>query len=436
VASGIVEQNQGKTETQQSGSATAAAPANRSQLVQRLLDASSNLPAFVNDLLTVQAVTVAGTEAAGFLIEAAGENQWTLRPIAHIRPDNSAPDVRAAALQAFQDLIKPCIEQNRDGAIEVSPPGQDGSEAQFCLVTLLRNEGQVVAASAVVTRCLNNERAKQRLMSMQLVAGYFDLFTLRKNAEQSRNIAVSHQSVLQYATAVGTAEGFQAAAMSLCNELANRAHATRVSLGWVKGKVIKVKALSHTEEFDKKQELVVLLQKSMEECMDQEAIVHFDPQGGGTDNVTRNAQQLSRTQGGHIVLSLPLRQKAEVIGVVTVEFLPGTKINPQVATGLSIAVDLLAPQLYDRYENDRWLITKAGISTKKVAAATIGPKHMIAKLITVLVIGAVLLVTLWKPTYRVSAPFTFVPDARYTLAAPYEGKLGDLMMVTDSNTKV
>jgi len=44
---------------------------NRSQLVQRLLDHSVNLPAFVHDLLQTQAVTVAGTEAAAFLIERA-----------------------------------------------------------------------------------------------------------------------------------------------------------------------------------------------------------------------------------------------------------------------------------------------------------------------------------------------------------------------------
>ena len=330
MASGIVEQDQNSQNSgqqQSGGTMTATSPASRSPLVQRLLDAP-NLPAFINDLLTTQAVVVAGTEAAGFVLEAGENNTASLRPIAHIRPDASTAEVRAAALGAFQDLVKPCIEQNRDGAIQVAE-GTEGNEAQFCLVTLLRNDGQVVAASAVITRCLNVERARQRLTSMQLVAGYFDLFTLRRNAEQARDIAQSHQYVLQYTTAVATAEGFESAAANLCNELATRTHSTRVSLGWVKGRNIKVKAISHTEEFDKKQELVVLLSKVMEECADQEAVVQYDPTGKGTDNVTRDAQQLSRTQGGHIVLSMPLRRQAEVIGVITCEFLPGTQITPQ-----------------------------------------------------------------------------------------------------------
>src|SRR3712207_252068 len=187
-------QNSQSSQQQQGGSSAASPGSNRSQLVQRLLDSSSNLPAFVNDLLTTQAVTVAGTEAAGFLLERGENNSVGLRPIAHIRPDNSSPETRAAAIAAFTDLIKPCIQQNRDGAIEFGP-AVDGDEAQFCLVTLLRNEGEVVAASAVITRCLNVERARQRLMSMQLVAGYFELFTLRRNADQARSIAQSHQHV-------------------------------------------------------------------------------------------------------------------------------------------------------------------------------------------------------------------------------------------------
>jgi multidrug efflux pump subunit AcrA (membrane-fusion protein) len=281
---------------------------------------------------------------------------------------------------------------------------------------------------------MNLERAKQRLMSMQLVAGYFELFTLRRNSDQSRMIAQSHQHVLQLATSVATADGFDSAGMNLCNELATRAHATRVSLGWVKGNKIKVVALSHTEQFDKKQELVVQLQKVMEECMDQEGLVQFDPSGKSSDNVTRDAQSLSRSQGGHIVLSLPLRRKAEVIGVVTLEFLPQQKIGPQVANGLAIAVDLLAPQLYDRYQNDRYLITKAGLSTKNLAAATIGPKYMISKLVAVLLLSLTAFVVLYSPMYKVSAPFQFVPTARYTISVPQDGEIFELGTTTDPTT--
>ena len=426
---------------------------NRSQLVQRLLDHSVNLPAFVHDLLQTQAVTVAGTEAAAFLIERAPANEngggggIAFRPIAHIRPDQSTPEVRAAAIQAFQDIVKPCVEQSKDGAIEVSG-GNDAHEAQYCLVTLLRSEGEIVAVSAVITRCRDLERARQRLQSMLLVAGYFDVYALRRSSDQARLVAQSHQQVLQLATSVATAQGFASAANNLCNELATRANATRVTLGWIKGRNIRVKALSHTEQFDKKQELIVALEKVMEECHDQEAVVQYDPNPGGksTENVTRAHQALSRSQGGGAVLSLPLRHKDEVVGVVTLEFLPNQQVGPHVANGLTVAVDLLAPQLWDRYYNDRWLITKAGISTRETAKMLIGPKHMLAKVVIFLVVVAVLIVcnipyevypktwpgSAWldmRPTYRVSAPFQFVPTERRILGAPFEGELESVEVI-------
>jgi multidrug resistance efflux pump len=419
VASGIVESEAGAEEQEQQQQQPAG---QRAPMVQKLLDAP-NLPAFITDLITTQATTVVGTEAVGFLIEAGGEDGPQMRLLSHVRPDNSSHDVREAAIKAFVELVKPCVKEGKDGAIEIGQGDAYHPESQYCLVTLLRAEGNAVAVSAVITRCMNQERARQRLTSMQLVAGYFELFQLRHTADQARMIAQSHQHVLQLASAVATADGFPSAAMNLCNELANRAGATRVSLGWYKGRNIKVRALSHTEEFDKKQELIVQIERAMEECADQEEIVSFDPTGKSSDNVTREHQALSRSQGGNIVLSFPLRQNAEVRGVVTLEFLPTTKLGPQLSHGLAVAVDLLAPQLYDRYQNDRWLITKAGLSVKSQLEHVTGPRYMTAKLIIFAVIVTALCVTFIKPMYHVSAPFTFSAPDKASISSPFEADL-------------
>jgi multidrug resistance efflux pump len=418
MGSGIVEKSGEQQQGQSGGSIS------RAKLVQRLLAASANLPAFINDLLTTQAVVVAGTEAAGFIIEPGPEGKgFELKTIAHIRPDNSDTDTRAAALEAFRGIVRPCVEQGKDGAIQVSPESET-VDPQFCLVTLLRSDGNVVGVSAVITRCRDQERATQRLMSMELVAGYFELFTLKRTSEQARTIAQSHQHVLQLASTVATADGFDSASMNLCNELATRTGAVRVSLGWVmgsyeKGTRIKLKALSHTEQFDKKQELAVQLVKTMEECADQEEIVQYDPSGGGSQNVTREAQALSRMSGGNTILSLPLRRKEDSVGVITLEFAPSTKIGAQAATGLAVAVELLAPQLYDRYQNDRWLITKAGLSARDTLKMLTGPKHMLAKTLIVLALAGIAFITFYKPVYHVTAPFQFEAVDRRAFSVPF-----------------
>ena len=443
MASGIVESS--SSSSSQGNEQGGGGALSRSKLVQRLLATSANLPGFVNDLIHTQAVVVAGTEAAGFLIErnvgpegqpAEGQPPFSLRPIAHIRPDGSSAETRAAALQAFHELIFPCVQQGKDGAIEVGGAG-DTIDPQFCLVTLLRNEGEVVAASAVITRCQNVDRAQQRLTSMQLVAGYFDLYTLKRTSEQARTIAQSHQHVLQLATAVATAQGFQAAAMNLCNELATRTGASRVSIGWVKTTPtgtdrVRVKALSHTEEFDKRQELIVQLERAMEECLDQDEVVQFEPDGTSSNNVTRDAQALSRAQGGNSVISIPLRKQqqhgSEIIGVLTLEFAPGQKLGPQAATGLSVAADLLAPQLYDRYANDRYLITKVGLSTREGFKALIGPKHWVAKTVIFVTLATLIFLCVYSPMYRVVAPFSFAATEKRSVDAPFEGYIKEVFV--------
>ena len=419
MASGTVETSEYSEETEQEQQ-----QGQRSPMVQRLLDAP-NLPAFVQDLITTQATTVVGTEAIAFLIEGGGDKAQ-LRLLAHVRPDNSSADVREAAIKAFLELVKPCVKEGKDGAMEIASGDAYQPESQYCLITLLRAEGKAVAVSAVITRCMNIERAKQRLTSMQLVAGYFELFQLRHSVDQARLIAHSHQHVLQLASAVATAEGFVSASMNLCNELANRSGASRVSLGWYKGNNIKVKAISHTEEFDKKQDLIVQLQRVMEECADQEEIVHYDPNGKSSDNVSREAQALSRTQGGNIILSVPLRQNSEVQGVLTLEFLPNTKLGPQLLHGLGVAADLLAPQLYDRYQNDRWLITKTGLSIRNQLEHVTGPKYMLAKVIIAASVAVILFVTFYKPMYHVSAPIVINAPDKIQVASPFEAVIREI----------
>lgn len=401
----------------------------RSRLVSRLLAASPDLPSFLHDLITTQAVVVAGTEAAAFVIQRGEQAGFILDVSAHVRPDGADDEVRTQAISAFKELVFPCVQQNRDGAIEIAA-GEGADEAQFCLVTLLRSEGTVVAVSAVITRCRDVERAQQRLVSMQLVAGYFDFYMLRRKSEQALQLAQTHQDVLQFSTAVGSAENFQQSAANLCNAIAQRTGSVRVAIGWLKGVNVKVQALSHTENFDKRQELIQGLQNVMEEAADQDEPVYFNPnseQGEpSTPNVTREAAAFSRAQAGNSVLAVPMRRQGELIGVLSLEWAPKTVLPAGAVGSMTVAADVLSAQLYDRYQNDRWLITKTGISVRELGKKIIGPKYMISKLVCSILLACVLVLFLYSPMYRVTAPFQFSTTEKRVISAPFDGFLGEL----------
>lgn len=433
MSSGIVQKSQSSQEEQKQNDRGGSQEAARLRLVQRLLASGDNLPAFLQDLLNMQAMVVAGTEAAAFMAEQGSEGM-RLVPLVHMRPDQANEETRKSAIAAFVKIVTPCIEQNREGAFEVGNP-DDAGEVQYCLATPLRSDGQAVGVTAVITRCRGIERARQRLASVELVAGYFEIYSMRRASEQARLVATSHQGVLQLMGAVATMEGFEPGCKNICNELATRTGAARVALGWLKGKNVKVIALSHTDKFDKRQELLLATRKVMEECLDQQQIVHYDPAGGGTETVSREAAAYSRSNGNCVVVSVPLRRLNEVVGVIMLEFAADHKPDQNASTMVSLSGDVLTPQLYDRYQNDRNIFVKIGSSIKKTSKEYLGEKHTLAKLIVVAALIAVAVLVFYKPMYRVSAPFTITAEDRRAIASPTEGFVGAIGMVDGAEVR-
>ena len=166
----------------------------------RLLNAE-DLPTLLHDLVRIQAVEVKGTEAAAFAIEESAP-RLRLRACVHIRPDDSTARTRMQALLAFEELVEPCIAQDRDGTIEI--PGSAAEHPQFCLVTRLSQDGVVVGASAVITRCPDQDEALQRLGTMQRLANYFGALSRHVEASQTGRPKLTRIELIQYHTPVAT----------------------------------------------------------------------------------------------------------------------------------------------------------------------------------------------------------------------------------------
>ena len=106
--------------------------------------------------------------------------------------------------------------------------------------------------------------------------------------------------------------------MSLYNEMASRFGCDRVSLGILKGRYVRVAALSHTEKFGKGMELVQTIEAAMEECLDQDAEIVF-PVAPGSSFITRAASELSKRFGGHRIVGIPVRDVEKQAAVITME---------------------------------------------------------------------------------------------------------------------
>jgi hypothetical protein len=74
----------------------------------------------------------------------------SLKLYLHVRPGVSDAATRQAAIDAFRELIWPCVDQERDGVICVGDSQPGGF--QYCVIRLLHRAGELIGVAAFILR--------------------------------------------------------------------------------------------------------------------------------------------------------------------------------------------------------------------------------------------------------------------------------------------
>ena len=129
-------------------------------------------PANLDELIREIASEVDATEAAAFAVKPDFFDGHRIDPLIHVRPDHADAAARGAAVSAFREIVSPCVQQAKDGAIEIE--GTDnGQGKQYCLVALARQDGKVAGAAAFIVRRRDQQDAGIALMRVQRAATGF-----------------------------------------------------------------------------------------------------------------------------------------------------------------------------------------------------------------------------------------------------------------------
>jgi hypothetical protein len=229
---------------------------------------------------------------------------------------------------------------------------------------------------------------------------------------------------LEVLSAVNAKREFMPAAMALVNETAIRFNATRVSLGWVDDYYVKTVAMSGTDRFERKVEVVQRLEAAMEECRDQEEEIVF-PALEGSDVICRGHEAYVQESHVGAVISVPLRVDGDVCAILTLEREQGGFTLDE-ALGLRVIADQSAPVLYDLKQKSRWFGRRWADAGRELTAKAVGPRHTWMK-VGALALSVFLIFALFVPyTYRVKANFIIVPDRLALLPVPFEGFIEDV----------
>jgi multidrug efflux pump subunit AcrA (membrane-fusion protein) len=336
--------------------------------------------------------------------------------------------------QAVRDLLSQSAQSGFDRqashVLKVSPEGQEAEPGigAHVFVTLLRAAGKVAGITTVVADCHDSAVINSTLPMRELAAGLYEVFVQREAARMANQDAQHVRNAVALLGTTQEAEGFTGAGLNLVNELARQLKCSRVTLGWIKGRGINVVAMSDTEELKRHSEYIRLMEVAMGECLDQQQpVVYPVPENAEpllAEAVVYSHKKLLINDKGNYIVSIPLRLRDEWVGVMTLE--RDDAFDGMLITQLQLVADVIAPQLADRFESDRWLFGHAWKSVKWLASYFVGPKHVGWKMLSIVVMIALLYVFTGSMPYKISADFTMEAQSKRIIPAPYEGDIAEV----------
>ena len=339
-----------------------------------------------------------------------------------LAPGATAPSWLARAVEL-------AVQQAKSRESVMLPlPNQSGlyePNASRFLVLLPIHSGGLTGMAAFLINSSNpaiGTRAKERL---ELTSSLLNLYDMRMTLAR-RNVDLQRlRESMEVLASLNEHSRMRAAAMALCNEVASRWKGERVALGYLRGRYVKLAAMSHTEKFTRKMKLVQDIESTMEECLDQDVeIIH--PPAPQVAYVSRAANDLSNRHGPTTVLSLPLRRDGKVTAVLTIERAIDKPFTLEEVETLRLMCDLIAARMVELSETDRWFGAKLAAATRKGVAVALGSEHTWLKLIMLAVLGFLCFAVFVKGPDRIDATATIEATERQVITAPYQGYLYEI----------
>lgn len=333
----------------------------------------------------------------------------------------AAPGWIERAGQALGDVLargKPLLEMAGDGGalvvVSLAPVGEGRAVGAFFL------------DRAIGSLPGGFQRAAVRLEQGVAVIG---LHGLRMELGRMERRGGLLAGAVETGALVGSERRFAGAAMGVVNAVAARFDADRASLGMIGARrdgFVRVRAMSHTERVHRKMGLVGAIEAAMQECADQDEEVLACQEGPwtGAGVVDRAARELGERENV-CVLSLPLRDREGVVGVLTVE----RKRDPGHPEGfaseeieaLRLIGNVAGARLAELEERDRWFGGRLALWGRRAGARLVGPEHTWIKLGAIVLASMLAFAIFGRGMETARGAFVIETVGERSVAAPFDG---------------
>jgi hypothetical protein len=263
------------------------------------------------------------------------------------------------------------------------------------------------------------------LRELRLLA---ESYQSRRREQRTGDQVLGLSEVLDLGVTLGESADFSNAALRLCHRVAAQFVAARVSLGWIEGGVLRLKATSHGGRVNPASQEAEAIVRVMEESADQNNEVAY-PAIAESQAIDREHKVFSQQHQGAVVLSIPIRDATthEAIGVLSLErsVEDGVWGNTEMER-LRLAADLVVARLSDLNDSSGWWGKRMWRATRRKASGLLGTEHTGWKLASLVLFVSLLLLVLIRVEHKVRAPFLLKTDAAALATAPFAGYIDEV----------
>ncbi|MDP6357803.1 MAG: efflux RND transporter periplasmic adaptor subunit [Planctomycetota bacterium] len=356
---------------------------------------------------------VAGAELGLLLFQT--DTAWKCSAI---WPGDVPARAKACSIEpCLEDLASQCIEHG-SARVEITEIIDDCAEAHVIAVPMdiSPSPQHCVAAFFLKDPVGDPDHVIARL---QLLEDTPALYQARRMDAAAKVDTGRLATILDLLALLNEKKHFMQAAMCLCNELAARFQCDRVSLGWLERDLVRVQAISHTEKFEKKMEIVQRLETVMEEALEQDTEI-ICPPGHESGLITRDHQAYASSQNMAHLCSLPLRVDDEAVAILTCERSEGPFSDEEIKV-MHLSCDMAARRLDTLKRFDRWFGARFASWSRDKCAKLAGVENTWWKLLGLAVTVGLAVLIFGQRTYSVEAPFSLRADDVSFVPAPFEG---------------
>ena len=256
--------------------------------------------------------------------------------------------------------------------------------------------------------------------ALQWGVAWVELLVRRKEVDENRALLERLKASVDLLALTLGKESFTAAATVFTTQLASARDCERVSIGFLRGKRLKLQAVSHSAEVGGKMNLTRSIERVMDEAILQRREIVY-PQKDEQGLIYREHEALSRQQSMASIASFPLFGSDHYFGALTCERGADNPFDERDVEFIRAVAALAGLAMESKYVNDRSLLAKNMLSGKQQLGRVFGAGYLGRKLFLAMVISLVCFFSVAEGEYRLTAQTTLEGAIRRAIVVPVDG---------------